>query len=212
MIIGTTNSDKVREIAALCVPLGIELETQALDIAETADTFAGNCYLKAKGYAAGSPGKFVLVEDSGLVVPALDGLPGPWSARFAHLDVASRRVRDVAVLSRAEIDEANNRRLLEMMEDLPLEKRAASFVVHMMVAKDGLVLFQAEAQSFGWIAFRPEGGNGFGYDPVFIGADTFGKTYAELDGARKNLRSHRAVALRKLELWLSQQVRDGVVL
>jgi XTP/dITP diphosphohydrolase len=91
------------------------------------------------------------------------------------------------------------------MKDIEQPRRAASFkVVLAVAAADGEILFKDVGESYGWIAEEARGTNGFGYDPIFVGGDTFGKTYAELDAMRKNLRSHRKRVLDELQAWLGQ--------
>jgi len=82
------------EIAALLAPLSLRLEHLALEMPETKDDFLGNAVEKALAYAAHAKG-VALAEDSGLVVPALNGLPGPWSARFADLDLRAQLLLDI---------------------------------------------------------------------------------------------------------------------
>jgi XTP/dITP diphosphohydrolase len=85
-------------------------------------------------------------------------------------------------------------------------RRAALFRVALVVARGATVLFTATAESHGWIADAPRGTHGFGYDPVFVGQDTYGKTYAELDPLRKNLKSHRKRVMDQFYSWLSQHL------
>lgn len=104
LVIGTANPRKVREIAAICRPLGVEIDTLELDVEETGDTFAENALIKARAYSAARPGHFVLVEDSGLAVNRLGGLPGPWSAKFHDLDLETRTAsRYLAALGKAHV-------------------------------------------------------------------------------------------------------------
>jgi XTP/dITP diphosphohydrolase len=221
MKIGTTNPSKIREIGACCLRYGIEVTTISLDVPETEDSFEGNARLKALAYSKACPGEYVLVEDSGLVIPALNGLPGPWSARFHGLDLGSRSTywpKAALPLSvehpLEEVDRLNRDRVLRLMDNVPFGERGAYFIITMMVAKDGEVVFKTSAESHGHIAPEERGTThfGFGYDSIFIGNDTFGKTYAELDPARKQLRSHRGRALEQFEAWLSQKVREGLKL
>ena len=94
----------------------------------------------------------------------------------------------------------------------PQPRRAAVFKVVLAVATPaGEVLFKAGAESHGWISDAPRGEHGFGYDPVFVGQDTFGKTYAELDPMRKNLRSHRRRVLQEFKAWLGQALKGGTL-
>ncbi|MBX7221702.1 MAG: non-canonical purine NTP pyrophosphatase [Blastocatellia bacterium] len=202
IFIGTTNPGKVAEIAALLAPLGVELKPVSLDIEEPAETFEENARLKALAYAEHTGG-VTISEDSGLIIPALEGLPGVWSARFADLDVQTRKVTSSG-RSREVIDRLNNQRVLELMQGIEQPRRAALFKVALLVAQPGKVLFQSVAECHGWIAEEEKGTGGFGYDPIFVGQDTFGKTFAELDPMRKNLRSHRKRALDEMFLWASQ--------
>jgi len=215
MIVGTTNPGKLHEIAAICLPLGVKIESRSFDIPETADTFEGNARLKAIGYSERCPGQYVLVEDSGLLVPALGGLPGPWSARFAGLLVSSMTMHEELIdkCDRELLDQLNNEKVLMMMKDVPFEERGAHFIICMNVVLDSMTKFTTTCiGKYGWIADAARGENGFGYDPIFVGADTFGKTYAEIDSHRKNLRSHRNEALKQFEIWLSDQVQRGIQL
>jgi len=214
--LGTTNSDKVAEIAALLSPLRVELKTIALDVPETEDTFEGNARLKGIAYAKHTGG-ITISEDSGLIIPALGGLPGPWSARFCDciLDLATGKVSSVAEVhprGRAEMDVVNNNRVLELLrtnwftreERFKARPAAAMFKVVLVVASPSGILFQSSGECHGWIAEEARGTNGFGYDSIFIGQDTFGKTFAELDTPRKNQRSHRKRVLDELFMWASQ--------
>lgn len=200
--LGTTNPGKVAEMAALLEPLGVQLVPIALDVEETGVTFEDNARAKALAYAAHTGG-ITLSEDSGLSIPSLGGLPGPWSARFADLDVATRTVHPSG-RAREELDRLNNTRVLELMAGVEQPRRAAVFQVVLVVARPGEVLFHAHAACHGWIAEGARGDRGFGYDPIFVGQDTFGRTFAELDPVRKNLRSHRKRVLDELFMWASQ--------
>lgn len=200
--IGTTNPGKVAEMGALLSPLGVRLVPVALDVPETTDTFDGNAEEKALAYAEHTGG-VTISEDSGIVVPALDGLPGPWSAMFADLDLETREVTP-SRRGREEIDALNNARVLELMAGIEQPRRAAVFKVVLVVARPGEVLFSASGECHGWIADEARGAGGFGYDPIFVGQDTYGRTFAELDPVRKNLRSHRKRVLDELFMWASQ--------
>ncbi len=112
MIIGTSNTDKIQEIASRCKMYGIKIESKSLDIPETGSSCKENAALKAIGYSEACPNQYVLVEDSGLVVPALNNLPGPWSARFYDLNLLTREVIGAANLSREELDALNYNKVI----------------------------------------------------------------------------------------------------
>lgn len=212
IVIGTTNKGKIREIASILSPLGYELIPQHLDIEETGKTIKENAIIKAIGYSKANPGKYVIVEDSGLVVPKLNNLPGAFSARFHSIEIDENLnvinvPKEDYTIDKKEHDIKNNQRLLEMIKTIPFESRAAYFEVCFCVVKDGNVLTTISGESCGYIKDELKGENGFGYDPLFVGNDTFGKTYAELDSARKNLRSHRKKALKDLSYWMTQNVK-----
>jgi XTP/dITP diphosphohydrolase len=155
---------------------------------------------------------FVLADDSGLEVDALNGAPGVHSARFAALD--SSRAGNSP-------DAENMAKLLFCLKDVPLEKRTARF--RCVIALTPLIRdrvesaspvcyadeFELQTQLFegdceGRIGFAPRGQGGFGYDPVFL-PDGFSQTFAELGEEIKNRLSHRGLALSKLKVWLEKQ-------
>ena len=211
IIVGTSNPGKVREIASILSPLGHEIIPMAMDIDETGETISDNAKIKALAYSKANPGVYVIVEDSGLVVPKLNNLPGPYSARF-HTVIFDKNLvvrtvpKEEFTTDKSEHDKLNNERLLEMIKTLPEEMRAAYFEVSFVIAKDDEILTESIGHSYGYISDEMRGTNGFGYDPLFIGNDTFGKTYAELDTARKNLKSHRKKALKELGLWVATHI------
>lgn len=214
--IGTTNSHKVREIGSiLSATTGFTYScTDPIDPDETEPDFEGNALLKARVYAGHSHG-VTISEDSGIMIPALGGLPGPWSARFSdYAQVDTKR----GVLgkycpsgrSREEIDRTNNERVLELMQGMQQPYRTALFIVVLAVADpNGNILFKSVGTSSGWIANEMRGTNGFGYDPIFIGNDTFGNTYAELDSMRKNMRSHRRKVLQDFKAYLASVLKQS---
>lgn len=208
--IGTTNPSKIREIGAILSATGCTFErTDPIDPEETESDFEGNARIKVCAYAKHAGG-LTIAEDSGIIIPALNGLPGPWSARFADCHLLEGRVVEVHESGRPRevIDQENNALVLQLMRDVKQPHRAAMFKVVLMVADaSGEVLFQASGESHGWISEEARGTNGFGYDPIFVGGDTFGKTYAELDSVRKNHRSHRRHVLNEFQAWLAQYLR-----
>lgn len=238
--LGTTNPYKVRELASILRPLGIPLEvTEPVDPEETGDTFEANARIKSTEYAK-HVGRGLLVEimkehagiseqearthlildevwtiseDSGLVIPALGGLPGPWSARFSDYGDIDAKKGTVSgyvesTRSRDATDLENNKRVLQLLEGIEQPRRAAMFVVSLMVSDvDGTVVFQATSRANGWIAGELRGDGGFGYDPIFVSDTSFGKTWAEIDPMRKNLISHRRKVLQEFTMWLAHQIK-----
>ena len=198
IIIGTANLKKGRELADLFQPVGVELKTLAdfpgaPAVPEDGETFAANAVLKAAGYAR-QLRRWVLADDSGLLVDALDGRPGVLSARFAGEDAT---------------DEGNNLLLLELLGDTPIEKRSAQFVCHMALADpEGSIRAESEAACRGRILFQPRGNNGFGYDPLFEIAE-YHRSFAEFGPLVKACLSHRARAARLMIPRLMQLVDSG---
>jgi XTP/dITP diphosphohydrolase len=182
LVIASHNQGKVEEISALLMPFRIAgLSATSLGIPEpeeTGDSFEANAALKARA-AAQASGLPALADDSGLVVPALGGVPGIYSARWAgpskDFRIAMERV---------------HRELCE-------KDRRARFVAVLALAwsDGGLDLFRGEVA--GALVWPPRGGRGFGYDPMFVpegGEETFG----EIEPAQKHRISHRARAFAKL--------------
>lgn len=183
LVIASHNPGKVREIARLMAPFGIEVIAAAsLALAEpeeTGDSFEANATLKALA-AARQAGLPALADDSGLVVPALDGAPGLHSARWAG------PAKDFAVAMGRVEDELEGKR-----------DRRAYFVAALALAwPDGHVeSFRGEVH--GTVVWPPRGSHGFGYDPMFLPAGGR-QTFGEMDPAAKHAISHRAVAFGKL--------------
>ncbi len=193
LVAATDNEHKLREIRKIVSDFGIELITKAeagiadLDVEETGKTFEENSLLKASAIMKAA-GMAAIADDSGLMVDALGGAPGVYSARFAG------EVCD---------DEANNRKLLALLENVPDGERGAKFVsVITLCLPDGRTIV-ARGESPGRIGRIPVGSNGFGYDPLFVPDRYDGRTYAEITDEEKNLISHRANALRILRKKLS---------
>src|SRR3954451_10439326 len=184
LVLGSRNQKKLREMGELLGDLGLDLTDltpypHAPDVDETATTFVGNATLKAVTLAP-ALGEWVLAEDSGLVVPALKGRPGVYSARYAgtHGD-----------------DAANNRKLLAELAPLPDDRRAAYYVcVAALVSPDGDIKAVAEGRCHGVIVREPRGSGGFGYDPLFEVLE-YHATFGELSLRVKQALSHRARAI-----------------
>ncbi|KYD26907.1 MULTISPECIES: XTP/dITP diphosphatase [Geobacillus] len=187
IVIATKNAGKVREFAALFEKRGIEVKSlldfpDVPDVEETGSTFAENAKIKAEA-AADRLRRPVIADDSGLAVDALGGRPGVYSARYAGEEKNDAR---------------NIAKLLSELEGVPMEKRTARFHCALAVAIPGRPTAVVEATCDGYITEAPRGEGGFGYDPVFYVPER-GKTMAELAPDEKNVISHRAKALAKLE-------------
>ncbi len=155
---------------------------------EDGESFAENAALKARYYSK-IAGLWTLADDSGLEVDALGGRPGVYSARFAE-DVADGASRDIR-------DAANNRKLIQLLSGIPLERRAARFRCALALADGDQILAEAQGAIEGVIIDARRGAGGFGYDPHFL-VPSIGKTTAELDADHKNAISHRGQALREM--------------
>ena len=184
VILASKNPHKLTELSAILSQHGFEIALESeygldIDVDETGTTFEENSLLKAEAVmkASGLP---VLADDSGLMVDALDGAPGVYSARYGHKSSDGERTAF----------------LLENMKDVPDDKRTAKFVcVITCLWPDGRKIV-ARGECSGMITHEVHGENGFGYDPVFY-LPELGMTYAELPSEQKNAISHRARALQE---------------
>ena len=199
LVLGTRNRKKLAELVGLLAPHGFELRTladypQAIEVAETGTTFAENAALKAVQQAQHLDA-WVLGEDSGLSVDALDGAPGVYSARFSGFDAT---------------DEKNNDLLLAKLRDVPLERRTAHYTCHATLS-DPTGTIHAEVEDYcpGRIRFERRGSGGFGYDPLFEVVE-YGQTFGELPGEVKAQISHRAKAIKRLVPMVLSLVEKGV--
>ena len=176
-VIATHNQKKLAELQRILEPLGISAVTAELEeVEETGETFAENAFLKADA-ACKQTGKPAVADDSGLVVDALDGAPGVYSARYAGENAT---------------DQDRIAKLLREMQSYPAPERSARFVSSICcVFPDGTVL-RAEGTCEGEIGFSPAGDGGFGYDPVFFVGE---RSFAELSAEEKDTISHRGKAL-----------------
>jgi XTP/dITP diphosphohydrolase len=187
LVLGSRNKKKLKEMMELLGDLGLDLSDltpypSAPEVEETADTFIGNATLKATQLAP-VLGTWVVGEDSGLVVPALDGAPGVYSARFA---------------GKQGDDAANNTKLLAAMAHLSGQDRAAYYISTAVLADPtGKVMATVEGRCNGVIISELRGSGGFGYDPLFL-IPEYGKTFGELPSEVKRSMSHRANAFRQL--------------
>ena len=211
LLIATRNAHKVAEIRAI---LGAEFRYLTLHdfpgaptVVEDADTFAGNAAKKATELArwlADSPRAmlnaqptFILADDSGLEVDALNGAPGVHSARFAARDRSGGNSPDAD----------NNAKLLRLLTDVPPEQRTARFRCVIALVEINRPAASGQRQFFngscaGRLDVAPRGVGGFGYDPLFV-PDGCAQSFAELGDDVKNRLSHRAQALAQLRAALA---------
>lgn len=186
LVLASNNAHKLQELSAILSTLGMEVVSQKdagvfVEPDENGTTFEENSYIKAKTVmdACGLP---TVADDSGLMVDALGGEPGVYSARYGGDANHSDRDRLNYLLSR--------------MKDVPEAERTAHFVsVITMLTPDGKKIV-ARGECPGRILREPHGENGFGYDPVFFVPEE-GCTFAQLAPERKNQISHRARALER---------------
>ncbi|MDO4614229.1 MAG: XTP/dITP diphosphatase [Lachnospiraceae bacterium] len=192
IIFATGNQDKLREIREILADTGIEVESMKeagidVEIIEDGSTFAENAAIKARAVCKAS-GEIAIADDSGLVVDAMNGEPGIYSARWMG-EETSYRVKNAEILKR--------------LEGVPDEKRSARFVCAMVcVFPDGREIV-CEDTFEGRIGYREAGENGFGYDPIFFVPEK-NRYSAELPREEKNAISHRGKALRRMRAELEK--------
>lgn len=188
IVIATKNSGKAKEFIGFFKKHNIhaisllDLKEPIDDIEETGSTFKENAVIKSEQISSILK-KPVLGDDSGLVIDALDGDPGIYSARYAGFPSD---------------DQANMSKVIQKLQNVPLAKRTARFVCVLSISELGKQPVFYKGYCEGKIGFTPKGTNGFGYDPIFI-PDGFTQTMAELSFREKNNLSHRGQALKQLE-------------
>jgi XTP/dITP diphosphohydrolase len=196
ILVATTNPGKIVELRAMLDAdvewVGLSDFPQAPEVEEDGRTFAENARKKATTYALAT-GLWTLSDDSGLVVDALGGQPGVRSARFAGMDGPDRRA----------IDRHNIEKVLQLLRDVPPDKRTARFVCHLCLAGPEQILIETSGILEGRILDHPLGDKGFGYDPIFW-IPSLNKTVAQLESEGKNALSHRGNALRRLKPMLRE--------
>lgn len=187
-VIASKNKHKLEEIKAILKDFPLEIKAMdevgldGLEVVEDGETFEENSMKKAVEVMQAS-GSIAIADDSGLEVEAIDNQPGVYSARFSGEDAT---------------DKKNNEKLLDMLKEIPLEKRQGKFVSVISVAFPDGRKISVRGECPGIIGFEEKGENGFGYDPLFI-VPEYNKTFAELQPDEKNRISHRARALEKLK-------------
>lgn len=187
VIIATKNPGKAKEFIKMFEPYQIEVKTlldfpEFAEIEETGTTFEENAILKAETVCQ-QLGEMAIADDSGIMVDALNGRPGVFSARYAGEN------KD---------DEANNDKLLEELKEVPEDARTARYYCALALAAPNQPTITVNGTCEGIIISERRGTNGFGYDPLFYLPERK-KTMAEITPEEKNEISHRAKALRKLE-------------
>lgn len=182
-VAATNNIDKLKELRSILTELGIEIMSLnevgfCEEIEETGDSFEANARIKAETVMRAT-GFAALADDSGLVIDALGGAPGIYSARFAEPGFRKKKV-------------------LEQMEGLPKENRTARFVSAIACVFPGGESVVVRGTCEGVILEELRGMGGFGYDPLFY-VPEYAMTFAEMPSELKNRISHRALALQALE-------------
>lgn len=197
IFIATNNKGKARDFEALFQPLGIEVKTLAdlpemIDVEETGVTFEENAILKAEEIAQRF-NTFVIADDSGLEVDALNGEPGVYSARYA---------------GEAKDDEANIDKVLTQLENVPTQKRTARFRCALAVAAPGIETVTIDGSCEGLITTERIGTEGFGYDPIFY-VPKYERTMAQMTAEEKGKISHRGQAIKKLRPQLAPLLKEA---
>jgi XTP/dITP diphosphohydrolase len=194
ILMATQNKNKLKEVREMLEPLGIQVLSLSdvdlgdVDVVEDGDTFEYNAIKKAKEIAALTK-TAVLADDSGLMVDALNGAPGVYSARYSG-DGATA--------------ESNNIKLLKELAETPKDRRGAKFVCVMAYATPEGDAFTTRGEAEGVILEELKGDAGFGYDPLFY-VEEYKKSYAELGPVIKNKISHRSKALELMRKELEER-------
>lgn len=190
LLLGTTNKGKISELKYLLSRLQIEIVSledidKKVNIEEIGATFLENALLKASQISR-QTNLTTLADDSGLVVPALNGEPGIFSARYA---------------GEKSTDKENIEKLLNKLKEKKAQERNAYFQCVIAIVKPTGEKIIVEGRVDGKIAHNPKGKNGFGYDPIFL-IQELGSTMAEIGEEKKSEISHRGMALKALLLKL----------
>lgn len=200
LVIASKNRHKIQEIKDMLKAFHFHILSMDeagltdLEVVEDGQTFEENSMKKAEAVMRAT-GSIALADDSGLEVDALNNQPGVYSARFA---------------GEGATDQKNNEKLLDMLQEIPADKRQGRFVSVISLAFPDGRKVSVRGECAGVIGFEPKGDHGFGYDPLFI-VPAYNKTFAELGEGIKNKISHRAKALAKLQEELREIVggRNG---
>ncbi|MCA9272241.1 MAG: RdgB/HAM1 family non-canonical purine NTP pyrophosphatase [Phycisphaerales bacterium] len=204
IVLASGNPKKLAEMREILGAIGLEivglndLNLDLVEPEETGTTFAENARIKAVGYAE-QTGRACLADDSGLVVDALGGEPGVYSARYSEDEHPGD-------LQRVDRDRFNNEKLLRKLADRRVEERTARFICAMCLVtpvadKSTQILAETQGTFEGVIGLPgdvPRGSNGFGYDPLFLVKPDLTRTSAELSPSEKHTLSHRGFAARAI--------------
>lgn len=190
LFLATGNAHKVEEVSRFLAEQDLDLVVLSAselggmpEVEETEDTFSGNALLKAEALLAlAQPGDWVLADDSGIEVDALDGRPGVFSARYAGENATS---------------EENNSKLIQELAGVVGPERSARYVCALVLLGAGPEAYIVEETCEGVLTEKPSGENGFGYDPYFI-PEGYTETFGILSPQIKDGISHRAKALSML--------------
>lgn len=194
IVFATGNAGKVKEVQAILADLGMEVLTMkqagiSVDVEENGSSYEENALLKARAVAVHTDA-IVMADDSGLEVDYLNGEPGIYSARYMGEDTPYS---------------IKNANLIQRLEGVPDERRAARFVCAIAAVLPGGEELTTRGVIEGRIGYAEAGENGFGYDPIFY-VPEFGKTTAQLTPEEKNQVSHRGRALEQMK----EQLRGRV--
>lgn len=199
IVLATHNAKKLTELRRVVADQRVAIEVLGLDDvtaypepAETERTFEGNALLKARACVAAT-GLPALADDSGIAVDLLNGMPGVRSARWA---------------GKGATDQANLDLLIAQLADTDPAERTARFVCAVAYLDAAGTEHVVRETMEGTLVSEPRGGNGFGYDPIFV-AQGNTRTNAELSAAEKDAISHRGKAVRAMLAWLAEQRFDG---
>jgi XTP/dITP diphosphohydrolase len=195
LVVATRNPGKLHEVKTILADVGIEIVGLEVlpdlpEIEETGSTFLENASLKAVTVSRAT-GELAMGEDSGLEIDALDGAPGIYSARFSGKG-----------------DLPNNRKVLDLLKDVPPEKRGCRYRCVVVLALGSEKVAEAQGTLEGRIALEPAGSGGFGYDPIFLVPEA-GRTTGQMSLEEKNRISHRGRALREMRPHLIRWMAEG---
>lgn len=187
LYLSTKNKHKIIEISSILNDIEILLFDKLPDIEETGSTFKANADIKSKYLSTLVQNDYVIADDSGIVVEALGGKPGIFSARYAHENAT------------------DNDNIIQLLYDMKeIVNRKAYFVCNISLAKNGIIIANFEGRLNGTISYDIIGEHGFGYDPIFMLED--GRSLAEYSPDEKNEISHRMTALYKLKKFITDNI------